>query len=1478
LSSNDYTDADSTKLANLSGVNISGKVDKETGKGLSSNDYTDADSTKLANLSGVNTGDQDLSGKVDKVAGKDLSTNDYSNTDAAKVANLSGINSGDQDIAAMNHTNRTALDAVTGVNTGDQDLSGKVDKVAGMGLSSNDYSNTDSAKVANLSGVNTGDQDLSGKVDKVAGMGLSSNDYSDTDSAKVANLSGVNTGDQDLSGKVDKVFGKDLSTNDYTNADYAKVFNLSGVNTGDQDLSGKVDVVTGKGLSTNDYTDTDAALVANLSGINTGDQDLSGKVDAIAGKGLSSVDYSVTDAIKVSNLSGINTGDQNIDSMYHSNRAALNVVSGTNTGDQDLTVKVDKIAGKDLSTNDYTNADKVKVSNLSGINTGDQNIDSMYHSNRAALNVVSGTNTGDQDLSGKVDKVDGKILTTVDYSIADAVKVANLSGTNTGDQNIDSMYHSNRAALNVVSGTNTGDQDLTVKVDKIAGKGLSTNDYTNVDKVKVSNLSGINTGDQDITAMTHANRIALDSVAGVNTGDQDLSGKVDKISGKGLSTNDYTVADATKVSNLSGINTGDQNLSGLTHTNRAALDLVSGVNSGDQDLTLKVDKIAGKGLSSNDYTDADSINVSNLSGVNTGDQDLAGLTHTNRVDLDMVSGINTGDQDLSGKVDKVAGKGLSTSDFTQSDSTKLAGIAAGAEVNVNPDWNASSGDAQILNKPDVAGAIASIVNKQDKIAGKSLSTNDYTSADKLKVANLSGTNTGDQDLTDMFHVNRADLDLVSGVNTGDQDLSGKVDKVAGKGLSTSDYTQADSAKVSNLSGVNTGDQDLSGKVDKVAGKDLSANDYTNTDAAKVANLSGINSGDNAVNSLYSGLVSNATHSGDVTGSGALTLATVNANLGTYNNITINAKGLATAGSNVAYLTAETDPSVKAINGIVKSNGTTISAATAGADYLTPTGSAAALTSFPTFNQNTTGSAGSFTGSLTGEVTGTQGATVVGNAAVIAKVLTGYTSGAGTISATDNILQAIQKLNGNDATNANLTGMVTSVGNATTVVTNANLTGEVTSVGNTATVTNAAVIAKVLTGYTSGAGTIAATDNILQAIQKLNGNDATNANLTGMVTSVGNAATVVTNANLTGPITSTGNATSIASQTGTGTTFVMDTSPTLVTPNLGTPSALIGTNITGTASGLTAGNVTTNANLTGDVTSTGNASTIANNVVSNAKLSTVATATIKGRVTAGTGIVEDLTAAQVRTILNVADGATNYTHPTGDGNLHVPATSTTNSGKVLTAGATAGSLTWETPATGTVTAVTGTAPIVSSGGATPAISISAATTVAAGSMSAADKTKLDGLMTSSHYLGEAFDGGIIFNLYKGSDGLEHGLIVALTESVGEWQNPASLVNASRSWDGAYNSSWMTSSPAMAYVTGLGAGWYLPSIDELSILWHNRFYVNNALNSGGNTLLSNAVYWSSTEFDATTAFQFYFSNGYAPNANKTVAWSVRAVRSF
>lgn len=89
--------------------------------------------------------------------------------------------------------------------------------------------------------------------------------------------------------------------------------------------------------------------------------------------------------------------------------------------------------------------------------------------------------------------------------------------------------------------------------------------------------------------------------------------------------------------------------------------------------------------------------------------------------------------------------------------------------------------------------------------------------------------------------------------------------------------------------------------------------------------------------------------------------------------------------------------------------------------------------------------------------------------------------------------------------------------------------------------------------------------------------------------------IATLSNLTsnGIVTTSGGtgALSVTSTTGSG-NVVLATSPTLVTPALGTPSSVVLTNATGTAAGLTAGTVTTNANLTGPITSSGNATSVA----------------------------------------------------------------------------------------------------------------------------------------------------------------------------------------------------------------------------------------------------------------------------------------------
>lgn len=189
----------------------------------------------------------------------------------------------------------------------------------------------------------------------------------------------------------------------------------------------------------------------------------------------------------------------------------------------------------------------------------------------------------------------------------------------------------------------------------------------------------------------------------------------------------------------------------------------------------------------------------------------------------------------------------------------------------------------------------------------------------------------------------------------------------------------------------------------------------------------------------------------------------------------------------------------------------------------------------------------------------------------------------------------------------------------------------------------------LTGDVTGSGTgsFAATIATVNASPATYTNATLTVNAKGQVTSASSGTAPVTSVSgTTNRITSTGGATPVidisstfeallgkvasplsqfasttsaqlagvlSDETGSG-SAVFATSPTLVTPALGTPSALVGTNITGTASGLTAGNVTTNANLTGDITSTGNAVA---NVTSLSHLTTAAALVTVSTITSGT---------------------------------------------------------------------------------------------------------------------------------------------------------------------------------------------------------------------------------------------------------------------
>lgn len=116
-------------------------------------------------------------------------------------------------------------------------------------------------------------------------------------------------------------------------------------------------------------------------------------------------------------------------------------------------------------------------------------------------------------------------------------------------------------------------------------------------------------------------------------------------------------------------------------------------------IDTKVDKVEGKSLSTNDYVTADKTKVTNINEVieaaakNITATDISITLDKRNLVTNVVENIEL---NLPASTTALAGLML------PSDKTKLNGIAAGAEVNVNADWNATKGDALILNKPTLS--------------------------------------------------------------------------------------------------------------------------------------------------------------------------------------------------------------------------------------------------------------------------------------------------------------------------------------------------------------------------------------------------------------------------------------------------------------------------------------------------------------------------------------------------------------------------------------------------------------------------------------------------------------------------------------------------------------------------------------------------------------------------------------------------------
>ena len=163
---------------------------------------------------------------------------------------------------------------------------------------------------------------------------------------------------------------------------------------------------------------------------------------------------------------------------------------------------------------------------------------------------------------------------------------------------------------------------------------------------------------------------------------------------------------------------------------------------------------------------------------------------------------------------------------------------------------------------------------------------------------------------------------------------------------------------------------------------------------------------------------------------------------------------------------------------------------------------------------------------------------------------------------------------------------------------------------------------------------------------------------------------------------------------------------------------------------------------------------------------------------------------------------------------------------------------------------------------------------------------------------ADEGGVIFHRYLDRSN-ENYLVVDTTDLSASsfWSNIDTLLigaTAQSTWNGLSNSnaivaqSGFTSGAAKLCLDSTNnskSDWYLPAIDELSLLWQNRFNVNRTLSGNsslgtivGATIVSTNIYWSSTEYANGYAWYFNFYFGTANYNDKFTTYYVRAVRKF
>mgnify|MGYP000155917429 CR=1 FL=1 len=300
-----------------------------------------------------------------------------------------------------------------------------------------------------------------------------------------------------------------------------------------------------------------------------------------------------------------------------------------------LSSKVDKISGKELSTNDYSNAEKAKLAAITGTNTGDQDLSSYATNTALALKANASDVTTSlalkENISNKSSAADlgGTSSSDILYPTQKAVKdyvTANASSGGVADGGITTIKLADGAVTDAKLAT--GISKSKVGLGNVENTALSTwagsNNLTTVGTINSGTWSGtaiaLSNGGTGATNATAA-RANLGLVIGTDVQAPLVAGtdyQIPLTAGTSYIVPNSSITAKTKIK--------------ITYDSKGLI--TAGSDATTADITPSTDR--------NYVTDVQSGVISNTSGINTGDETTSSIK--SKLGITTLSGSNTGDQ------------------------------------------------------------------------------------------------------------------------------------------------------------------------------------------------------------------------------------------------------------------------------------------------------------------------------------------------------------------------------------------------------------------------------------------------------------------------------------------------------------------------------------------------------------------------------------------------------------------------------------------------------------------------------------------------------------------------------------------------------------------------------------------------------------------------------------------------------------------